>query len=57
VDDVAWLGYSEITLKSDNEPAIVQLLKEVLKSLKLSSVDKAMEEHPAPYDSKGNSAA
>ena len=57
VDDVAWLGYSEITLKSDNGPAIVQLLKEVLKSLKVSSVDKAMGEHPAPYDSKGNSAA
>ncbi len=56
-DDVAWLGYSEIIMKSDNEPAIVQLLKEVLKSLKVSSLDKAMEEHPAPYDSKGNGAA
>ncbi len=56
-DDIAWLGYSEITLKSDNEPAIVQLLEEVLEALKVSSIDKAMEEHPAPYDSKGNGAA
>ena len=56
-DDIAWLGYSEITVKSDNGPAIVQLLKEVLKPRKVSSLDKAMEEHPAPYDSKGNGAA
>ena len=26
VDDVRWLGYVKVTLKSDNEPAIVKLL-------------------------------
>ena len=30
VEDIEWLGYSQITLKSDSEPAIVQVLKEVL---------------------------
>ena len=27
VADVLWLGYSKVLLKSDNEPAIVKLLK------------------------------
>ena len=50
--DTGWLGYSQITLKSDNGPAMVQVLKGTLKSLKVNTVDQAMEEHPAPYDSK-----
>ena len=31
VEDVRWLGYSKVTLKSDNEPAIVKLLAEALR--------------------------
>ena len=42
VDDVAWLGCSEITAKSDNESAVVQLLGYVLKSITVPSVDNAM---------------
>ena len=56
VEDVEWLGYSQIILKSDNEPAIIQVLDETLKSLKVGTTDQAMEEHPAPYDSKANGA-
>ena len=56
VEDIEWLGYNKIILKSDNEPAIVQVLRETLKSLKVNTVDQAMEEHPAPYDSKANGA-
>ena len=56
VEDGGWLGYSQITPKSDNEPAIVQVLKETLKPLKVNTVGQAMEEHPAPYDSKANGA-
>ena len=56
VEDFEWLGYSKTTLKSDNEPAIAQVLKEVLESLKVVPIDQAMEEHPAPYDSKANGA-
>ena len=33
VEDVLWLGYSKVLLKSENEPAIVKLLKEALGSL------------------------
>ena len=54
VEDVLWLGYSKLLLKSDNEPAIVKLLKESLASLKVSGVDQAGEEHPPPYDSQAN---
>ena len=54
VEDTGWLGYSQITVKNDNEPAIVQVLEETLKSLKASTVDQAMKEHPAPYDSNAN---
>ena len=38
-DDVAWLGYIRITLKCDNEPAIVAVLKESLKVLRIDGVD------------------
>ena len=41
VEDVLWLGYSKVLLKSDNEPAIVKLLKESLATLKVSGVDQA----------------
>ena len=29
VEDIEWLGYSQIIFKSDNEPAIIQVLEEV----------------------------
>ena len=56
VDDIEWLRCRQVILKSDNEPAIIQVLREKLKALKVSTVDRAMEEHPAPYDSKANGA-
>ena len=39
VDDVLWIGYAKVIPKSDNEPAIVKLLKEALSTLRLSGVD------------------
>ena len=42
VGDAGWLGYSMTTFKSDNGPAIVQVLKGALKSLKVSTGDQAM---------------
>jgi len=52
--DILWLGYSKVNLKSDNETAIVALLHEVLRGLKLEATEQVAEVHPAPYDSKGN---
>ena len=41
-------------LKSDNEPAIVQLLSETLKGLRIETVEQAGEAHLPAYDSKAN---
>ena len=54
VQDILWLGYSKVILKCDNEPAILKLLAETLKVLKVEGLDQACEEHPVPYDSKSN---
>ena len=53
VEDVLYLGYSKVLLKSDNEPAIIKLLKESLGSLKVTGdIEQAGEEHSTPYDSQ-----
>ena len=54
VDDVLWLGYAKVILKSDDEPAIIKLLKEALAALKVSGLEQAGEEHSPPYDSQAN---
>ena len=55
VDDIAWLGYSRVILKSDNEPAIVRLLEDALKALRVEGiVEQACEEHPPPYEQQAN---
>ena len=57
LDDIKWLGYVRLTLKSDNEPAIVKLLTESLKGIRVSTepgVEQVMEEHPPPFDSQAN---
>ena len=56
VADVLWLRYSKVLLKSDNEPAIVKLLKESLATLKVSGDDQVREEHSPTYDSQANGA-
>ena len=54
-DDVAWLGYSRVLLKSENDPAIVAVLKETLKAVHVDGiVDQALEDRPPPYDSQSN---
>ena len=65
--DIAWLGYTKVTLKSDNEAAIVKLLTETLKGLRIEAradeplpssqgpgLEQATEAHPPAYDSKAN---
>ena len=46
VEDVMRLGYSQVLLKSDNEPAITKLLKESLGACKVSGLEQVGEEHP-----------
>ena len=54
VGDIKWLGYSRVTLKSDNEPAIVKLLAEALRELRVSGVEQVLEEHSPEYDPQSN---
>ena len=39
VDDVIWLGYSKVVLKTDNGPAILKLLQESLRDLRVEGID------------------
>ena len=54
---VLWLGWSRVIVRSDNEPAIVKLVNETLKSLKVSGLDQASAEGSIPYDPQSNGAA
>ena len=57
VEDVRWLGYAKLILKSDNEPAIVKLLSEALRELRIEGAVSAlfqMEEHFPEYDPQAN---
>ena len=56
-EDVKWWGYSRLTLKSDNEPAIVKLLTEAFGELRINGVSQVLEEHPPEYDPQANRAA
>ena len=50
VEDVGWIGYSRVTLKSDNEPAGVKVLAESLRELRVRGVEQTLEEHLPEYD-------
>ena len=57
VDDVVWLGYAKIVLKTDNEPAILKLLQESLRDLRIAGVDQVMHENSPEYDPQANGNA
>ena len=57
VDDVRWLGYIKVVLKSDNEPAIVKLLGEALREFRINGLEQCLEEHPPEYDPQSNGSA
>ena len=53
--DVMWLGHTRLVLKSDNESAILALLRNTLKVLhKEVEIDNIQEAHPAAYDPSSN---
>ena len=57
VGDLRWLGHIRLMLGSDNEPAILKLLTETLKEMRIQLVDQATEGHPPAYDPASNGAA
>ena len=54
VEDIRWLGYTKLILKSDNEPSIVKLLSEALRELRVDGESVLMEEHSPEYDPQAN---
>ena len=59
VDDIRFLGHKKLELKSDNEKAILKVLKDSLTSLRfeVADADTLQEEHAVPYDSNTNGDA
>ena len=49
-EDVLWLGHSQIMMRSDNDPALVQVIERTPTVLKLSGVQNAAPEGSVPYD-------
>ncbi len=51
--NIRWLGHTEITLKSDNGPAIRKLLKDSLKAarVEVDELEQVMGQHAVKYDS------
>ena len=56
VRDIMWLGYIQLALRSDNEPAILALLRHALSEarVKVSLLEQIVQEHPNTYDPAGN---
>ena len=55
--NILWLGHSRVTIRSDNEPALVQVVGRAVAALKLSGVEHVVEEGSVPYDPQTNGAA
>ena len=41
VEDIKWLGYAKLLVKSDNEPAIVSLCNEALRRFRIEGIEQA----------------
>ena len=52
--DLEWLGHTRVIVKADNEPAILQLLREAIKGIKteLELADQIGEEHPRHHQER-----
>ena len=57
VDDIAFLGHTRVVLRSDNEPALVQVVGNALKGLRIKQLDSAAPEGSVPHDPQTNGSA
>jgi hypothetical protein len=55
--DVVWMGYTKVMLKTENEPAILKLLKESLRELRVEGLEQVMSENAPEYDPQANGSA
>ena len=56
MEDIGWLGYTALSLRSDNEPAILKLLRHAVTEarIRVDDLTQVMTEHPNAYDHAGN---
>ena len=52
VDEFVWLGYTKFVSKTDHEPAILKLLQESLRDLRIAGIDQVMYENSPEYGSR-----
>ena len=58
VDDISWIGHTRLVLRSDNEPAILALITDALRGLRvqMDGLDTVAAEGSVPYDPQTNGA-
>ena len=58
-EDIRWLGHKRIGLRSDNENAILKVLRTTMEAARFEVVDldQVFDEYPVPYDSSSNGHA
>ena len=49
VDDVVWLGYKKVVLKTDNGPAIFKMLQEPLRDSRIEGLDQVMHDNSPEF--------
>ena len=57
VDDIAWLGHCRVVIRADNEPAMLALVLEALRGLRVEGLSSVATEGSVPYDPQTNGAA
>lgn len=59
MNDIAWLGYTRLLLRSDIEPAMLALISDALRGLRvqLLDIETVAAEGSVPYDPQTNGAA
>ena len=57
VEDIEFAGHTKVILRSDNEPALLQVVSDALKTLRIQEIDTASSEGSVPYDPQTAGAA
>ena len=56
-EDIEFLGHTRVVLRSDNEPALLAVVADALKGLRIQHLDGAAAEGSVPYDPQTAGAA
>ena len=57
VEDIVFLGHTRVVLRSDNEPALLVLIGDALKGLRIQQLDSVASEGSVPHDPQTAGAA